>query len=177
MLAQAAIPFSPGADHMKRKHTLWGTGGKHQRVARLAVAASLAASSHEPVLPEVFRKGPLDGDAEVDILLELWSLGLLTAVLLQKIALAACTVAPRAPMTALADIGTHGAFQGNAHRDLQRMLNQGPLDLYIPPPWHVKLPLLDVRKRPPAKIQQDCVPHHDASRTPGCYVVEETLRV
>ena len=58
-------------------------------------------------------------------------------------------------MTALADIGTHGAFQGNAHRDLQRMLNQGPLDLYIPPPWHVKLPLLDVRKRPPAKIQQD----------------------
>ena len=70
----------------KRNWTIWG-GGKHQKLARLALVASgvvsHASGSEVPVLP---ARGPLDGDAEVDTLLELWSLGLLSAITLQTIA-------------------------------------------------------------------------------------------
>ena len=56
----------------------------------------------------------------LNVLLELWSLGLMSAILLQTIAQAACQVAPRPPMEALARIGTSGDFSANAYRDLRR---------------------------------------------------------
>ena len=114
---------------MKRRSTHWGSGGKHQRLARAVVTAAVAAraaGSQDPVIPETLHASPLDGDAEVNVLLELWSLGLMSAVLLQSIAAAACVVAPRPTMRNLAKIGAAGAFQGNAHRDLERQLNRGP---------------------------------------------------
>ena len=59
---------------MKRRHTLWGSGGKHQRLARVVVTAAIAAvaaGSQCPVIPEALRASPLDGDAEVNALQEL----------------------------------------------------------------------------------------------------------
>ena len=97
---------------MKRRHTLLGSGGKPQRLARVVVTtvvAAGAAGSQGPVIPEAVRASPLDGDAEVHVLLELWSLGLMSVVLLQSIAAAACEVAPRPAMRNLAKIGAAGA--------------------------------------------------------------------
>ena len=86
--------------------------------------------------------GPLEGDAEVDVLLELWSPGLVSATLLRTIAQAACQVAPRPAMEALARIGTSGDFSANAHRDLRRKLNLG-----IPLPLLTGIPLRFAKQR------------------------------
>ena len=91
--------------------------------------------------------GPLDGDAEVDVLSELRSLGLMSAILLQTIAQAACQVAPRPATEALARIGTSGDFSANAHRDLRRKLNLGNLDLNTPPPLLTDIPLRVAKQR------------------------------
>ena len=103
---------------MKRRRTLWGSVGESQRLARVVVTAAVAAGaagSQGLGIPETLRASPLDGDAEVDVLVELWSLGLISVVLFQSIAAAACEVAPRPAMRNRAKIGTVGAFQGNAH--------------------------------------------------------------
>ena len=97
------LPYGPFVS-MKRRSDFWGGGGKHQRLARAEILGGLlgqAASSNEPIRPEDLRPGPLDGDDEVDTLLELWAMGLLSATLLQNIAASACNVAPRPQMTAL----------------------------------------------------------------------------
>ena len=139
---------------MKRKKPFWSSGGgKHQRFARAVALGGLigqtvgdqARGSGEVVVPYT-QKGPLDGDPEVDTLLELWALGLLSAVVLQVIADAACKVAPRPPMQALANIGTKGDHKNNAHRDLTKKINQGRLDELISRPMYVDLPLLEVRR-------------------------------
>ena len=60
---------------MKRKGSVLGVGGKHQRLARiLAIGASAtqASGSGARVIPIGAKVGPLEGDAEVDVLLELW---------------------------------------------------------------------------------------------------------
>eukprot|EP00974_Lingulodinium_polyedra_P040493 3889142-Lingulodinium_polyedra.AAC.1 len=77
---------------MKRRSSFWGVGGKHQRLARAALTAgALASGSQDPIVPELFEnKGPLEGYPEVEVLLELWSLGLVSAILLQTVAAAAC---------------------------------------------------------------------------------------
>ena len=139
---------------MKRRSDFWGGGGKHQRLARAEILGGLlgqAASSNEPIRPEDLRPGPLDGDDEVDTLLELWAMGLLSATLLQNIAASACNVAPRPQMTALKNLGSGGVHQGNAHRDLQRKLNMGNLDSFVATPLFVKLPLRDTRRLPATK--------------------------
>ena len=67
-----------------------------------------------------------------------------------------CFASDRPAIATLAKIGAQGIFQGNAHRDLERQLNRGPLDDYIPVPWCSNVPLLDVRKRPrPQTIQME----------------------
>ena len=83
-------------DHEAQQAPIWARGGKHKRVKRLRlfqlprtavpvrwavrgeVDSCTASSSGEPA-----RSG-LDGDAEVDKLTELWSLGVLSAVNLQE---------------------------------------------------------------------------------------------
>ena len=114
---------------MKRPLSFLGGGGKHQRLARAVALGTLAgqtSSSSGPPLPKTCELGPLDGDEEVDTLLELWALGLLSATLLQVIAASACQVAPRPQMQILNHLGAQGSHLGNAHRDLERKLNMGP---------------------------------------------------
>ena len=108
-------------------------GGKHQRLARILAIGGMAgqgASSSEASLPQQNPgRGPLDGDDEVDALIELWALGLISATVLQMIVAAACNVAPRPQMQVLKALGTSGIHANNAHRDLERKLNLGRLDL------------------------------------------------
>ena len=94
---------------MKRATSVRAFGGKKQRLARCGSLPELFASHGS-----VGGTGPLDGDAEVDVLLELWSLGLMSALLLQTIAQAACLVAPRPAMKRLSHIGAEGNVRGNA---------------------------------------------------------------
>ena len=99
------------------RRKLWSGGGKHQRLvrARLGTAtASTGPASSNNATPQ----GPLEGDAEVDVLLELWALGILSASMVQYIAAAANKAAPRPQMATLAGLGTHGAWKANIHRDL-----------------------------------------------------------
>ena len=63
-----------------------------------------------------------DGDAEVELLVELWALGLVSATTLQAIGAAAVVAAPRPQMRALAQLGAEGVHRNNCHRDLQRKL-------------------------------------------------------
>jgi hypothetical protein len=86
----------------------------------------------------------LDGDDEVDTLLELWALGLLSATLLQVIAASACNVAPRPQMQILSNIGSQVAHHGKAHRDLERKLNMGRLDTFVAKPLEVQLPFYGI---------------------------------
>ena len=134
------------------KRSFWhGLGGKHQRLKRARLtpppAPGPAGSSTGPV------RGPLDGDPEVDVLLELWSLGLLSAKLLKDIAKGAMLVAPRPAMQALASLG-HGHF----HRGLSRLLALGANDL--PTPCLAKLPT----RTPKGRLSQG--PRHDTIEYP-----------
>ena len=123
-------------------------GGKKQRLARISDSSGSLLTGPSGSHELVGGTGPLDGDAEVDVLLELWSVGLMSAILLQTVAIAACAVAPRPAMERLSRIGAAGNFTNNAHRDLQRLLNLGDLDAFIPRPLVAKVPLIDVAKRP-----------------------------
>ena len=136
---------------MKRGWNIWG-GGKHQKLARVVASGgghSQASSSGVLFDPCQHGHGPLGQDPEVDTLLELWSLGILSAVILQTTAASACLVAPRPPMEALAQIGSNGGARGNAHRDLERKLNLGNVNENVAPALYVQLPLWAVRPRRP----------------------------
>ena len=76
-----------------------GGGGKHQRFTELRAQSSA---------PEADVGGLLEGDAELELLIELWALGLMAATALQMIAAAALQAKPRAPMSALASVGATG---------------------------------------------------------------------
>ena len=103
-----------------------------------------------PLMP--FRAGgALDGDPEAELLVELWSLGLLSAQLVQQIAQAANTVVPRPPIAVLASLGSEGRNRGNIHRDLVRKLTLETN--YVAEPIEIELPLWETRARPaPTKI-------------------------
>ena len=91
---------------MKRRLSLWGGGGKHQRLARAVALGTLAgplSNNNEPLVPETLGCEPLDGDDEVDTLLELWALGVLSATLLQVVAASARNVSPRPQMQILSN--------------------------------------------------------------------------
>ena len=103
---------------MKRGMSLRGLGGKKQRLPRISDPSGSLLTGPSASHGSVGGTGPLDGDAEVDVLLELWSLGLMSALILQTIANAACKVAPRPAMERLSHIGAAGNVRGNAHRDL-----------------------------------------------------------
>ena len=138
---------------MKRQSvTLPNSGGKHQRIARFLAVTALSSQDSSPEVS--ILSGPvrpcnfLEDDAEVKCLLELWALGLLSAVLLQTIAASACQVAPRPAMRILAQLGGAGSAPGNAHRDLQRQLQLGTLDVKVAGVWSIDFPLRDVSLRP-----------------------------
>ena len=91
------------AQKMKRSR-LW-TGGKHQKVARARQHVDAASSSGlAPAGRGEQTRGPLEGDAECDVLVELWSLGLLNAKMLRDIGRAAMISAPRPQMGHLASL-------------------------------------------------------------------------
>ena len=90
-------------------------------------------------------RGPLDGDPEVDKLIELWSLGVLAAKTLREIAAAAMLVAPRPAMGELASLSP-----GHEHRDLTRKLGVGQNN--IPKPCMVTLPLKVENTKPEQTI-------------------------
>ena len=102
--------------------------GKRQRL-------NFASRALDPgVHPERTRvgAGPLDGDPEVDKLLELFALGLLSATTIRDIAGAAVQVAPRPQMNVLAALGTEGRHSNNIHRELSRKLMLNKLNLPEP---------------------------------------------
>eukprot|EP00974_Lingulodinium_polyedra_P037597 3606844-Lingulodinium_polyedra.AAC.1 len=124
-------------------------GGKRQRLQR-----ALLAQAHGLDLPaERDARGPLDGDEEVDLLLELWALGLVSAKTLRDIAGASHRAAPRPQTEALSAIGKSGALSGNIHRDLARKLNLGGLNL--PSVYMAPMPFWSTKSRPPAKVDME----------------------
>eukprot|EP00969_Alexandrium_andersonii_P043885 1924383-Alexandrium_andersonii.AAC.1 len=54
-------------------------GGKRQRLARALALGQASSASAGPVVEGSSRSGPLDGDAEVDLLVELYALGIISA--------------------------------------------------------------------------------------------------
>ena len=72
-----------GAGRLKR---LASRGGKHQRLRRFREITQIVAEENA---------GPLDGDGEVELLVELFGLGMVSANTLQQIGAAANLVAPR----------------------------------------------------------------------------------
>ena len=150
---------------MKRSR-VW-PGGKHQRLvrARARVEGGAASSGVAPLLssgpPSGSRLGPLDGDPEVDVLIELWSLGSLSAKTLHTIAKAAVKVAPRPTMSELASLS-----EGHCHRDLFRKLRLGMND--IPIPFMAELPLRDENTKPANLVEGRSYP----SVCPGEFIAD-----
>ena len=96
-------------------------------------------------------------DAEVELLCELWALGLVAATTSQVIAAVALQAAPRAPMSALAYLGATGGNLGNADRDLERQLNMGNVNKFVAKPLMPMLPLCDGA---PSAVNLVAVPNH-----------------
>ena len=82
----------------------WLKGGKHQLLRRLQAATRGQRRSLRGERIAA-NSGPLDGDVEVELLVELWSMGLISAVVLSQIGVAANIAAPRPQVAALAKIG------------------------------------------------------------------------
>ena len=145
MLAQAV--------QMKRRAP-FRSGGKWQRLL-------YAQATRQPVGP--LQDGPsglLDGDPEVDVLLELWALGQISGPTLQQIGQAANAAAPRPQIQTLSRLGGGGDNPGSIHRDLERKLRLGANPL--PPPLCVDLPLWDAASHPPARVTRNygvALPH------------------
>ena len=121
-------------------------GGERQRLRRWALAKPLAKPLARPGRPSI--EGPLDGDKEVELLIELWTLGLVAARTIRDIAAASHAMAPRPQTLALSIMGDN-----NLHRDLVRKLKLGALNL--PQAYQVRLMLWDARQRPPRKSPVD----------------------
>ena len=109
-----------------------------------------AALSHGLAIarPEGASSGPFDGDKEVELLIELWALGLVGARTIRDIAKAAHATAPRPQTLALGSMS-----DANLHRGLVRKLNLGALNL--PEVYKVPLLLWDTQQRPPCKSLVD----------------------
>ena len=92
----------------------------------------------------------VDGDPEAELLVELWSLGLLSATLVQQIAAASNKAAYRPQIAALADCGGKGVHRGNIHRDFARKL--GMEQTSVPSPLIATLPMWDAKAKPPKVV-------------------------
>ena len=68
--------------------------------------------------------GGLDGDPESELLVELWSMGMLPAVWVQAIAAASNAAAPRPQMGLLADLGSAGQYRCNSPRGFRSLFRQ-----------------------------------------------------
>lgn len=137
-----------------------GPGGKHKKIqlSRLAkrIGNTLDVAEHS---------GMLDGDPEVDVLLELCCLGLISAGSLQDMGHAAQFVAPRPQMRCLASLGTCGTHRNNVFRDLHAKLQLGNND--VADPMFVVLPMLNRRTQPPNIVSAEfplLLPHEYLSR-------------
>ena len=123
ILAQRLIASMPGC-------------GKHQRLrdaVRLGVLRNPQPGRRSSSGAAASSRGPsgdnLLDDPEVECLVQLWALGLLSAKTLQAIAAASSRAAPRAPIESLAALGNGGRHGGNTHRDLDRRLRLGSCDV------------------------------------------------
>ena len=131
---------------MKRRKILGGFQ-QLQRAQELMVVEGAGSASSG-----LDQDGPLDGDPEVETLTELWAAGVITALILQQIAFAACQVAPRPQMEVLSRLGYAGVHTGNAHRDLMVKLKMG--NNKVPDPYLTYLPAWDERPKPrPRQIE------------------------
>ena len=82
-------------------------GGKWQRLR------TVQAQPSEPGPSSTNRPGgPLHGDPEVDLLLELWALGIISGPTLQQIGKAANAAAPRPQVETLSRLGGEEPIQG-----------------------------------------------------------------
>ena len=103
------------------KRSRQDTGGSHQRFASARSFGGGSSSQVAPARPGSgapdLRPGHLDGDPEVDVLIEFWSLGVISAKTLQAIAAVAVLVAPSPAMNELASLSNV-----HLHRDLTRKL-------------------------------------------------------
>ena len=113
-------------------------GGKRQRL-RIAFRAQELGQPLGRARGSNAGGGSLDGDVEVDTLVELFALGLLSATTVREIAAAAIIVAPRPQMATLAALGTSGRHKNNILRDLTTKLNLNANNL--PEPLLVDMPL------------------------------------
>ena len=124
--------------------------GKHKFLRKAQVLAATRDAHAAPAL----TTGPLDGDVEVELLTELWSLGLISATTLAMIGRAGNLSAPRPQMAALANLGTRGRWEGNCHRDLSRKLAMSKID--VAPTLEAQVQMLDVKAQPPKKVLAKC---------------------
>ena len=111
-------------------HHFLGRGGKRQRLDRafrLEAQRALPAGS-----AAADSQGPVEGDAEVDLLMELFALGLMPATTVRDICAAAHAVAPRPQTGVMAHLGASGAHASNVYRDLVRKLNMGSIKVAAP---------------------------------------------
>ena len=70
----------------------------------------------------VRRGTELDGDPEAELLVELWSMGIIPANWVQHIAAASAAAAPRPQINLLANMGSAGQYTNNIARDFRRLL-------------------------------------------------------
>ena len=92
----------------------------------------------------------------MDLLLELFALGLLSATAVRDICAAAHRMAPRPQTGVLAALGGSGRFAANVHRDLVRKLKLGSLQ--IAEPILVNLPMWSERavaRHQPGRTEQE----------------------
>lgn len=135
-------------------------GGKHKKIHLSRLAKRIGKT-----LDVAEQSGMLDGDPEVDVLLELFCLGLISAGSLQEIGHAANLVAPRPQMRCLASLGTCGTHRNNVFRDLHAKLQLGNND--VADPMFVVLPMLNRRTQPPSIVSAEfplLLPHEYLSR-------------
>ena len=99
----------------------WAINFGHARLRRRSLLrrgvpqlADREAGAREP--------GPLEGDPEAELLVELWAMGVLPAVRIQTIAASSVLSAYRPQMDVLAGLGNGGRNPGVITRDLRRYL-------------------------------------------------------
>ena len=143
---------------------LWALQHGPARRKRAAVAEACEGGGPERPAQRPRGAGPLDGDAEVELLCELWAIGSIPAHVLQQIGEAAVVSSPRPQMSALAALGSHGAYKGNITRDLRQLLHLGSNDM--PEPYIIKVPMWDSTCNPPTVKERELpivLPHEIAA--------------
>ena len=104
-------------------------GGKRQRLRHAFREAAGGPSSGAEASTQ---HGPLEGDEEVELLIEYFALGILSAAAVRDICAASNRVSPRPQAEALASLGGSGSVRSNVHRDLVRKLKLGTINIAEP---------------------------------------------